>query len=76
LWWCNNGNLYLYQFMCSNNYNMPGYIYSAWTTSCIINLSCKYKYSILFNTSTSKYGVQCMVSYCISKWRMQWYLDK
>ena len=67
-----HGDIYLYQYMCSINYNLPGNIYSACTASCIINLSGKYHYISLLITSTGKYCFQCMVSYCISKWRMQW----
>ena len=70
MWWCYNCNLYLYQYMCSINYNLPGNIYRAGTASCIINLSCKYQYIGLLNTSTGKYCFQCMVSYCIGKWWM------
>jgi hypothetical protein len=70
MWGCYNCNLYLYQYMCSNNYNLPGNIYSAGTASYIINLSGKYQYSCLLNTSTGKYCVQCMVSDCIGKWWM------
>ena len=70
MWWFYNCNLYLYQYMCSNNYNLPGNIHGAGTASCIINLSCKYQYIGLLNTSTGKYCFQCLVSYCIGQWWM------
>ena len=73
MWWCNNRHLYLYQYMCAINYNLPGNIYSAGTANSNINLSGKYQYVGLLNTSTGKYCFQCMVSYCIGKWWLQWY---
>ena len=76
MWWFYNCNLYLYQYMCSIYYNLPGNIYSAGTASCIINLSGKYHYISLLNTSTGKYCFQCMVSYCIGKWWMQWCVNE
>ena len=76
MWWLYNSYVYLYKYMCSINYNLPGYIYCAGTTSCINNLSCKYQYFCLLNTSTGKFCFQCMVSYCIGKWRMQWCIDE
>jgi len=70
LWWFYNCNVYLYQFMCAIYYNLPGNIYSTGSANCIIDLSGKYYYSSLLNTSTGKYCFQCVVSYSIGNWWM------
>ena len=73
MWWFYNCNLYLYQFMCSINYNLRGNIYGSGTANGNINLSCKYYNRSMLNTSADKYCFQCVVSYCIGKWWLQWY---
>ena len=73
MWWFYNRHVYLYQYMCSTHYNLPGNIYGAGTANCIIDLSRKHQYVGLLNTSTGKYSIQCMVSNCIGKWWLQWH---
>ena len=75
-WWFYNSDVYLYQQLCSIYYNLPGNIYSAGTSSSSINLSGEYNYGSLSITSADKYCFCCLVSYCISQWWLQQWVDK
>jgi len=74
--WFYNSDVYLYQQLCSIYYNMPGNIYCACTISSSIDLSGEYNYGSLSITSIDKCCVCCLVSYRISQWWLQQFVDK
>ena len=74
--WFYNSDVYIHQQLCTVYNNLPGYVYSAGCISSNINLPGKYNYGSLSITSADQYCFCCLVSYCISQWWLQQFIDK
>src|SRR5260221_14616819 len=70
LWRKYNGNLYIYQQLCTDSNNMRSNLYSSSFTGCITDLSNKYNCNIMSDTGSNKYSIYQLAGNSKFKWRM------